>query len=82
MFYRPVKQAGSMRLDADVIAWLKKQGKGYQTRANRIPEAAHARGNSPCIRRRAPVVSHPFHKTRCKEGQSAPFQSSFTSGRW
>ena len=35
-FYRPVKQAVSMRLDADVIAWLKKQGKGYQTRANRI----------------------------------------------
>lgn len=34
-FYRPVKQAVSMRLDADVIAWLKKQGKGYQTRANR-----------------------------------------------
>jgi uncharacterized protein (DUF4415 family) len=31
-----VKQAVSMRLDADVIAWLKKQGKGYQTRANRI----------------------------------------------
>ncbi len=25
-----------MRLDADVIAWLKKQGKGYQTRANSI----------------------------------------------
>jgi uncharacterized protein (DUF4415 family) len=35
-FYRPVKQAVSMRLDADVIAWLKKPGKGYQTRANRI----------------------------------------------
>jgi uncharacterized protein (DUF4415 family) len=35
-FYRPVKQAVSMRLDADVIAWLKKSGKGYQTRANRI----------------------------------------------
>jgi uncharacterized protein (DUF4415 family) len=34
--YRPVKQAVSMRLDADVIAWLKKAGKGYQTRANRI----------------------------------------------
>ncbi len=25
-----------MRLDADVIAWLKKSCKGYQTRANRI----------------------------------------------
>ncbi len=35
-FYRPVKHAVSMRLDADVIAWLKKRGKGYQTRANRI----------------------------------------------
>jgi uncharacterized protein (DUF4415 family) len=35
-FYRPVKQAVSMRLDADVVAWLKKTGKGYQTRANRI----------------------------------------------
>jgi uncharacterized protein (DUF4415 family) len=23
-----------MRLDADVVAWLKKPGKGYQTRAN------------------------------------------------
>ena len=35
-FYRPVKQAVSMRLDADVVAWLKKRGKGYQTRAKRI----------------------------------------------
>ena len=35
-FYRPVKQAVSMRLDADVIAWLKKRGRGYQTRVNSI----------------------------------------------
>jgi len=35
-FYRPLKQAVSMRLDADVVAWLKKRGKGYQTRANNI----------------------------------------------
>jgi uncharacterized protein (DUF4415 family) len=35
-FYRPLKQAISMRLDADVVAWLKKPGKGYQTRVNRI----------------------------------------------
>jgi uncharacterized DUF497 family protein/uncharacterized protein (DUF4415 family) len=35
-FYRPIKQAISMRLDADIIAWLKKPGKGYQTRANSI----------------------------------------------
>jgi uncharacterized protein (DUF4415 family) len=35
-FYRPLKQAVSMRLDADVIAWLKKRGRGYQTRVNSI----------------------------------------------
>jgi uncharacterized protein (DUF4415 family) len=35
-FYRPVKQAISLRLDADVVAWLKKPGKGYQTRANHL----------------------------------------------
>jgi uncharacterized protein (DUF4415 family) len=34
--YRPVKQAVSLRLDADVIAWLKKDGEGYQTRANQM----------------------------------------------
>jgi uncharacterized protein (DUF4415 family) len=26
----------SLRLDADVIAWLKKDGDGYQTRVNRM----------------------------------------------
>ncbi|HMF64521.1 MAG TPA: BrnA antitoxin family protein [Edaphobacter sp.] len=33
-FYRPVKKAMSLRLDADVIAWLKKDGRGI--RAGRI----------------------------------------------
>ena len=35
-FYRPMKQQTSVRLDADVLAWLKTQGKGYQTRINKI----------------------------------------------
>ena len=35
-FYRPLKQAVSLRLDADVIAWLKKDGQGYQTRVKRM----------------------------------------------
>jgi len=35
-FYRPIKRSVSLRLDADVVAWLKKPGKGYQTRANHI----------------------------------------------
>jgi uncharacterized protein (DUF4415 family) len=33
-WYRPVKQPVSLRLDADVLAWLKSQGSGYQTKAN------------------------------------------------
>lgn len=33
-FYRPVKKSLTIRLDADVLAWLRGQGKGYQTRIN------------------------------------------------
>jgi uncharacterized protein (DUF4415 family) len=35
-FYRPVKEAVTVRLDADVVHWLKREGKGYQTRLNAI----------------------------------------------
>ena len=34
--YRPVKRPVTMRLDADVIAWLKEDGRGYQTKANAL----------------------------------------------
>jgi|SRR6267142_4294487 len=34
--YRPIKRPVTMRLDADVIAWLKQGGPGYQTKANRL----------------------------------------------
>ena len=34
--YRPVKKPVTMRLDADVIAWLKSAGRGYQTKANAL----------------------------------------------
>jgi len=33
-WYRPVKRAVSIRLDADVLAWLKAKGSGYQTKVN------------------------------------------------
>ena len=35
-FYRPNKMHTTVRVDADVLAWLKSQGKGYQTRLNAI----------------------------------------------
>ena len=34
--YKPIKQVVQMRLDADVLEWLKQAGPGYQTRANAI----------------------------------------------
>lgn len=35
-FYRPNKTHTTVRVDTDVLAWLKSQGKGYQTRLNAI----------------------------------------------
>ena len=38
LFYRPVKQQLTLRLDADVVAWFKAQAtasEGHQTRINR-----------------------------------------------
>jgi uncharacterized protein (DUF4415 family) len=34
--YKPRKVSLTCRLDADVVAWLKEKGKGYQTRLNAI----------------------------------------------
>jgi uncharacterized protein (DUF4415 family) len=38
VFYRPVKQQLTLRIDADVVAWFKDhapKGEGYQTNINR-----------------------------------------------
>ena len=35
-YYKPLKKSTTVRIDADVMQWLKAQGKGYQTRMNKI----------------------------------------------
>jgi uncharacterized protein (DUF4415 family) len=35
-FYKPTKTSTTVRLDSDVLAWLRLQGKGYQSRINAI----------------------------------------------
>jgi len=45
-FYRPIKKSLTIRIDADVLAWLKGQGKGYQTRINSLLRRVMER-NSP-----------------------------------
>ena len=39
-FYRPIKQQLTIRVDRDILAWLKSQGKGYQSRMNDILRSA------------------------------------------
>jgi len=42
-FYKPTKTPTTVRVDSDVLAWLKSQGKGYQTRINAILREAMIR---------------------------------------
>ncbi len=45
MFYRPAKRPVTMRLDEDVVAWLKSFGRGYQTKANLLLRHAMLSGS-------------------------------------
>ncbi|MGR7198360.1 BrnA antitoxin family protein [Klebsiella aerogenes] len=42
-FYRPLKTQASVRIDADILEWLKRPGEGYQTRLNAILREAMIR---------------------------------------
>jgi uncharacterized protein (DUF4415 family) len=35
-YYRPTKTSTTVRIDSDVLLWLRAQGKGYQSRINAI----------------------------------------------
>jgi len=39
-YYRPLKEQVTVRLDSDILAWLKKKGAGYQTRMNALLRTA------------------------------------------
>jgi uncharacterized protein (DUF4415 family) len=45
-FYRPAKEAVSIRLDVDILAWFKSQGFGYQTRINEVLRKEITNGTS------------------------------------
>jgi len=51
-FYRPKKTSVTIRLDADVLAWLKAAGEGYQTRVNAYLRTLMGRGGNAAIKRR------------------------------
>ncbi len=51
-FYRPKKTSVTIRLDADVLAWLKAAGEGYQTRVNTYLRTLMRRRGDSTIKRR------------------------------
>ncbi len=50
----PVKRQVTVRLDADVLRWLKASGRGYQTRLNYILRAAMEHQGPRATKRRRP----------------------------
>jgi uncharacterized protein (DUF4415 family) len=50
-FYRPVKEPVTIRLDADIVAWLKAEGPGYQTRINALLRKTMTATAPPSCRR-------------------------------
>ena len=45
-FYRPAKKPVTIRLDEDVLDWLKGYGPGYQTKANMLLRHAMSQSKS------------------------------------
>jgi uncharacterized protein (DUF4415 family) len=68
----PAKQQLTIRLDADVLNWLKAHGKGYQTRINRILRAVME--NQPPRRSRATPA--PKKNVRSRGHLKPTFQKS------
>ena len=46
-YYKPLKKPVTLRLDADVLAWFKKQGPKYQSRINRALRGRMLEGRAP-----------------------------------
>ena len=67
-FFRPIKKPVAIRLDADVLDWFKRQGKGYQTRLlSAVDDPTSVRGCRP-----------PF---TCRSGARRRITSSRHTGR-
>ena len=82
LFYRPVKQQLTLRLDADVVAWFKSHttsNEGYQTRINRaLREYVQGQASRDSAIQGIASRSPPFLHTRCGSN-SAVFVGSMAA---
>jgi uncharacterized protein (DUF4415 family) len=53
-FYRPIKRPVTVRIDADILAWLKRSGPGYQTRINSLLRQAMHPASHPNRKKHRP----------------------------
>lgn len=83
-FFRPVKEAVSIRLDADILAWFKGQGAGYQTRINEVLRKAMTSGTA-AARNEGDVNATAegiVPGTRCRKLRFTALERHGELGRW
>ena len=56
-FYRPKKRPVTMRLDEDVVDWLKAYGRGYQTKANLLLRHAMLSAKNQRVKKGTPTAA-------------------------
>jgi uncharacterized protein (DUF4415 family) len=84
-FYRPPKKPVTMRLDIDIIKWLKSHGRGYQTRVNALLRHAMnsrwaTRHEDEALRQKAQAAYEGLHAKRAS-GSIKRVQSDKFRGR-
>jgi uncharacterized protein (DUF4415 family) len=83
-FYRPAKEAVSIRLDADILAWFKRHGSGYQTRINEVLRKAMATG-TPTSQNEGNSTARAggiVPGTRCRRLRFPALEKHGELGRW
>jgi uncharacterized protein (DUF4415 family) len=68
-FYRPIKRPVTIRVDADAVAWFKRQGRGYQTRINKLLREAMEGTKRPQYLNKSDECERPSGSSPLKTGE-------------
>jgi len=82
-FYHPTKKQVTLRLDADLLAWAKEGGAGYQTRINSILRAAFVRHRLNELKKKTEefLTNKAVEHTSRNRSTSVPAEESPRMGR-
>ena len=79
--YRPVKRQITARVDADVLEWLKSQGKGYQPRINAILRREMLMAHRSTASKSVPAHSRMFNQAVAALATSCNPRASISNSR-